>query len=208
MPTPNAHIIHLETSIDRLPLIKNLEKQSGLKLQIFFASDGSDAWNNPDTPKLHPWRYSYLSQGMVGCTESHIGILQKDYTKPFFIFEDDAELVVPFEAVQKFIESVKCDWDILLLSANEYIESAVVTADYSKIGRFWGTHAMLVNPKCCSKIIDTFTESWSAGIFLPADWLYNEAIRKKGLAVYGPPMAKQLFKQKDGLKSLITGNIR
>jgi hypothetical protein len=67
---------------------------------------------------------------------------------------------------------------------------------------------MLVNPRCCAKIMETFEEAKEAGIFLPADWMYNEAIRLKGLRVYGPTNPKRFFKQKEGLKSLITGNVR
>jgi hypothetical protein len=67
---------------------------------------------------------------------------------------------------------------------------------------------MLVNPRCCAKIMETFEEAKGTGIFLPADWMYNEAIRLKGLRVYGPLSPKQFFFQRAGLKSLITGNVR
>jgi len=205
-----AYVIHLPTSTERMPLIVNLERQTGLIIQIFLASDGQATWNDANSPKRHPWRFSQLTQGMVGCAESHFGILEQAMicTEPFFVFEDDTVMSAPFEEVQEFVRSVEHEWDIILLGANEYVESEQFTGSYSKVGRFWGTHAMLVNPRCCAKIMETFEEAKEAGIFLPADWMYNEAIRLKGLRVYGPLSPKQFFFQMAGLKSLITGNLR
>ena len=203
-----AYVIHLEGTANRLPLIEALQKGTGLPLTVFFASDGLATW--PIAPSFrHPWKFSRLTQGMIGCAESHLAVLEKAETakEPFFLFEDDTELVVPFQEVTDFVNSIKGRWDIILLGANEYVESAAAPTSV-KVGRFWGTHAMLINPACCSTIMDVFSEEIIDGIFLPADWMYNEAIRKRGLKVYGPAEPGRFFKQKSGLVSLITGNVR
>ena len=203
-----AYVIHLPKCTNRLQLIENLRAQINTPLQIFFASDGSATWNDLRVTKLHPRKNCLLTQGMVGCVESHMAILGLGGDAPFFVFEDDTEMRLPFQEVQDFIDSVEMRWDILVLGANEYVESEVVTESYRKIGRFWGTHAMLIHPRCCAQVLATFEEAKRAGVFLPADWMYNEAIRLKGLRVYGPTNPKEFFRQKPGLVSLITGNVR
>jgi len=204
---PDAYVIHLEGATDRLPLIKALQVATGLPLTVFFASNGQKTWNDPAIVKRHPWRFSTLTQGVIGCVESHVAILEQGAkaTEPFFLFEDDAEMVAPY---QDFIDGAPADWDILLLGANEYVESADPVGNYRKIGRFWGTHAMLIRPQCCSTILAIWVDSIANGVYLPADWLYNEAIRLKGLQVYGSPMVQGFFKQKAGLVSSLTGVVR
>jgi len=207
-----AYVIHLHTSTERVPLIEKLVKETGLIIQTYFASNGSDTWNDASIPKKHPWKYSQLTQGMVGCTESHLGVLQYGADMPdlapFFIFEDDAELLAPFEEVQEFVDSIEGSWDIILLGANEYVEFVSSENDYHRINRFWGTHAMLINPKCCAKIMATFEEMKRGGVFPPPDWMYNEAIKQKRLCVYAPVDPERFFRQKKGLISLLTGNVR
>ena len=201
-----AYIIHLEGAADRLPLIEALQMATGLPLTVFFASNGQKTWNDPTIVKHHPWKFSTLTQGVIGCVESHVAILQtqSDSTEPFFIFEDDAEFIRPY---QDFIDGSPADWDILLLGANEYVESTEYTAEYQKIGRFWGAHAILIRPQCCSTILAIWAESIKNGIYLPPDWLYNAAISLKGLNVYGSPVVKGFFKQTVGLVSQTTGKI-
>ena len=147
---------------------------------------------------------------MIGCAESHLGILEQGTLAfgPFFVFEDDVELLTTFNEVRQFIDSIEHEWDILLLGANEYVGSEQFTATYSKVNRFWGTHAMLIHPKCCAGIMSIFADATKDGIFLPADWMYNEAIRLSDIRVYGPTNPKRFFRQKEGLQSLITGNVR
>jgi hypothetical protein len=65
-----------------------------------------------------------------------------------------------------------------------------------------------VNTMFNMSIRQTFEESLGQGIFLPADWLYNETIKRYKLRVYGPAEPKMFFRQVPGLTSAITGKIR
>jgi GR25 family glycosyltransferase involved in LPS biosynthesis len=201
-----AYVIHLEAATERLPVIEELKEKSGLPVQIFSASDGEATWNNSAIIKEHPWKFTQLTRGMIGCLESHMAILEigAASTGPFFLFEDDAEMLAPF---QDFIDGAPPGWDILLLGANEIVNSMAHNKKYRRVLKFWGAHAMVVHGRCCSKILELARNHMQRGIYLPADWLYNTAIKTLGIPVYcsnGPGF----FKQKNGLISSITGNVR
>jgi len=202
-----AYIIHLECSKERLPLIEDLKKATGLPIQIFSGSDGRATWTDRSVEKRHPWNFTALTQGMIGCVESHVAILKmaSASTDAFFLFEDDAVMTAPF---QDFIDGAPEDWDILLLGANEYVDARPYEDGYMPINRSWGTHAMFIHPRCCPAIIDVYENSIRQGIYLPPDWLYNEAVRLKKVRIYGPTDVRGFFQQKAGFVSLLTGIVR
>ena len=202
----NAYMIHLEGATERLPLIEELKEKTGLPLQIFSASNGEATWNNEAIVKRHPSRFDNLTQGMIGCLESHMTILEREVasTEPFFLFEDDAEMLAPF---QDFIDGAPPQWDILLLGANQIVDSMAHNEKYRRVLKFWGTHAMVIHGRCTSKILEVARVYMKQGIYLPADWLYNTAIRTLGITAYCSN-GTGFFKQKSGLISSITGNMR
>ena len=220
-----AHVIHLESCVDREPIIERLQKSLSIPIEIFNASNGSQWWNDKSIPKKHPWQFDTVSIGMVGCAQSHISLLRKIYEttdKGVLLFEDDAELIQAPETLKAFVKSVKDfteetmydipkntrEWDIFLLGATEYVKSKPITHEIQRVYRFWGTHAMCIKHDKIPSIISTFEKYLSMGIFLPADWLYNKAIEEKHLVVYGPSQPKLYLQQSVGLISSITNKVR
>ena len=203
------HSINLDKS--RIPYINDLSEKTGIPITIFNASDGSEWWNS-DMPRRHPWGNDTITQGMMGCTKSHLDLLTDANKDGIYIFEDDTELVLPMNLVNIFIDdvikNVDNKWDIILLGANEYVSSKPITHEINRVYRFWGTHAMIVNGNVFGHIKKTFFDSMEDGIFLPADWMYNEAIRRFKLRVFAPSSPLLFFRQVPGLVSGITGRIR
>lgn len=213
-----GHIIHLPTATEREPLITALRDTLGWDLAIHPASDGSAWFHDPSVAKAHPWTRKPISQGNIGCTQSHLQILE--HASPdsgiAAIFEDDCVLQASREEIAAFVECAPANWDILLLGATEYVESRPATAGtrrcapptYRHVNRFWGTHALLVKPTAAAAALRAFAETQREGVFVPADWLYNEAIKRGKLVCYGPLTPTQFCCQAPGFISAITGKAR
>lgn len=216
-----AHVIHLDTLKDRVGHIRHLQNTMDFPITIFNASDGSQLWNSDTIPKKHPVAGQVMTQGGMGCTKSHLDIIERAYTdntrpaqanEAIYIFEDDVEPLLPAEYLNSLLTDISKlsddNWDIILLGATEYVSAKPITHQINRVNRFWGTHAMLIRGRVFKYIHQTFIDSLKEGIFLPADWLYNEAIRKYMLNVYGPANPKTFFRQIPGVISAITGKVR
>jgi GR25 family glycosyltransferase involved in LPS biosynthesis len=155
---------------------------------------------------------------MMGCAESHIRLLKGavDRGEDLIVFEDDCEILLTADGVMFALEHMReviqtvngGEWDILLLGANEYVDSQPVTPLISRISRFWGTHAMLIRSRAAREVLRVFVETQKEGVFYPADWLYNEAIKRRGLAVFAPTNPRAFCRQIPGLRSDVTGGVR
>ena len=191
--------------------IYKLSVDTNLNIITSKASDGSEWWDSGKTFS-HPWGGERLTAGMMGCAKSHLNLLTDGSKGGVVIFEDDAELTISMDCVHRFVDDVikQSDnkWDIILLGANEYVNSMPITQQITRVYRFWGTHAMIVHRDAFQFIKSTFKESFDEGIFLPADWMYNEAIRQHRMRVFAPSSPKLFFRQIPGLVSAITGKVR
>ena len=97
--------------------------------------------------------------------------------------------------------------DLIFLGVNEIVEGEpTANPGVQKVLRFWGTHAVIVGRKAMLAIFEVYTQSLKDGYALPADWLYSFAIKEKGLIAYAPLVP--IIRQRPGLVSLISGNIR
>ena len=135
------------------------------------------------------------------------------------VFEDDAEVVCDLDTLVNYmntVEEINPDWDILFLGANEWVDSLPFAETKGKpqydlvrrIDRFWGTHAFLIRRRAADLVVMKHTELLGKGFAYPADWLYAKTIKEYNLKVYGPSNPKSMIRQKPGLVSSITGNIR
>lgn len=211
----NPVVIHLAKATERLPLIENIKKIFN-QLEIFDAKDGSQWQADPQVQKAHPWTKISVTQGSIGCTQSHITLIEralKNGEKTLMLFEDDCDFKegVDTEAMMSYIDAAGIlePWDILLFSATEYVESAAtLSPDYKKVNRFWGTHALILRERGMRAALKAFAESQKQGSFLPGDWLYNEAIKLDGLVCYGPTDPFRFCRQKEGMVSYLTGAVR
>jgi len=98
-----AYSISLDKN--RVQYISDLSKKTGIPITIFNASDGSEWWNSKMSHK-HPWGNDSITKGMMGCTKSHLDLLNDTNKEGVYIFEDDAELVLPMNLVNSFIDDV------------------------------------------------------------------------------------------------------
>jgi GR25 family glycosyltransferase involved in LPS biosynthesis len=207
-------VIHLEKATERLPIIEVLKNL--FNVEVYNAKDGSDWMANPQIHKAHPWTKQPLTQGNIGCTHSHIELIHralKAGEKSLTIFEDDCDFIptVTKEEITKFIHGANIlgeSWDILLLGATEYVESSPVSEEYKRVGRFWGTHALILRERGMRAALKAFADSQKKGDFLPGDWLYNEAIKIDKLACFAPTNPFHFCRQKEGLLSYLTGAVR
>ncbi len=156
-----------------------------------------------------------VTRGMLGCAKSHLDILLSSYKRKLpsvALFEDDCELVGRPAEIRTWLEGAPEGWDLLLLGANEYVDTeagAGALGPYQPVQRFWGTHAMLVSRRAMHAALKVWAEAQKEGVFLPADWMWNEAIRREKLRCWGPAGGPaQFVRQKEGLRSAITGNLR
>ena len=211
----NPVVIHLAKATERLPLIENIKKIFN-QLEIFDAKDGAQWQADPQIQKAHPWTKIPVTQGNIGCTQSHIILIEralKNGDKSITLFEDDCDFKaeVDTEAMMSYIDGANIlePWDILLLGGTEYVESAATSSpDYKKVDRFWGAHALILRERGMRAALKAFAESQKEGDFLPGDWLYNEAIKLDGLVCYGPSDPFRFCRQKEGLLSYLTGTLR
>jgi GR25 family glycosyltransferase involved in LPS biosynthesis len=200
-------IIHRDEDTDREPTIEALEQALGHTIQRFDAISG-DFLLEQGFPSQHPRESTPTSAGNIGCTASHIEILEATLRSEFqqvCIFEDDAELVGELELYLDAVKNLP-EADLVFLGVNEIVDGEPVAERIFKIRRFWGTHAVLVNRRACEAIFEVYRQSLSDGYALPADWLYSHAIQTKGLVAYAP--VRPVIRQKPGLVSLTSGNVR
>ena len=210
-----AVVIHLAKATERLPLIDRL-KTIFTQLEVYDAKDGSEWQANPQIQKAHPWTKKPVTQGNIGCTHSHIELIHralKAGDKSLILFEDDCEFEpeVTTEIMMKYIHTANTlgePWDILLLGGTEYVETEILTSEYTKVNRFWGAHALILRERGMRAALKAFAASQKKGDFLPGDWLYNEAIKLDGLVCFGPSDPFRFCRQKEGLLSYLTGTLR
>jgi len=210
-----ATVIHLEQAVERKPLISRMKKLFPL-LDIYPAKDGAQWQGNPKIAKAHPLTKMPVSQGAIGCAHSHIDLIHDALLKKesaIVILEDDCEFGdLSREELTSYIfraNTLGEPWDILLLGATEYTESdETSSANYKKVGRFWGTHALILRERGMRAALKAFHDAQKEGIFLLADWMYNRAIRQEGLTCFGPTDPSRFCKQKEGLVSYLTGQVR
>jgi GR25 family glycosyltransferase involved in LPS biosynthesis len=225
-----AYVIHLEAAKERSSFVKQLQKNFICDVEVYKASDGSD-WEARDTiKKRHVLPSQTVTRGMLGCAQSHLDILFKTLKgvgtgqdqmptiggKQVILLEDDCQLLAPTYTIVNWLGGARLNKvDIVLFGANEYVEfeeppQHLISKqeDYVRVRRFWGTHAMLVRETAMKAALKVWAEAQKEGVFLPVDWMWNEAIRKEGLVCIGPRDPKLLCQQRPGLVSAITGTVR
>jgi len=206
-----ATVIHLEAAVERKPLLHRMNEL--FSVEVYTAKDGSKWLVDPRIAKAHPLTKEPVSQGNLGCTHSHIDLIYHALNKESLVLlEDDCEFRdgVDKKDIAQFVHFANTlqPWDILLLGATEYVESEpTASPDYKRIQRFWGTHALILRERGMRAVLKAFHAAQLKGEFLPADWLYSNAIRE-GLICLGPADPFRFCRQKEGLQSYLTGKVR
>jgi GR25 family glycosyltransferase involved in LPS biosynthesis len=218
-----GYILHLRSAKEREGLVQALQADFFIPLEVMAASTGEDWLRRPDIVKKHVRQGQEVTQGMLGCAHSHIDLLYRSLKEggieELYVFEDDCQLRAAPAAIKAWVDRMRstgAPWDILLLGANEYVESEAGTLRWGedqtirvqRVGRFWGTHAMVVRPRAAQAALKVFAEAQREATFLPADWMWNEAIRKGDLLAFAPLQPTEFCQQAPGLISAITGTVR
>jgi len=208
-------VIHREKDKEREIFIETFEKKMELELQRVEGMDGESLVASGH-PRKHPRGDEDASYGNIGCTATHVSILNTFLEESEFeyicIFEDDVELITEAIDIYEYIDYSWSlpEWDILFLGVNEIVEGEVLQEQplLSKVKRFWGTHAVILTRKAAQAILNTYADSLQQGYALPADWLYSFAIRNGNLTAYCPTDPRACVQQKEGIVSTCTGNLR
>ena len=190
---------------NRLKLVEKLAKDIKLPVEIFNAISGL-LYIDKYEGFTHILKGEKITNGMIGCLESHIQVLEEiEPDKNLLLFEDDCEFI---EDSSSFFHDLH-DFDIMCLGTNENVEFELFEGkDYVRIFRFWGAHAILLRENGIQAVLKTYEKYYNQKIFLPADWLYSYAIKEHNLNAYAPINPKRFFKQKSGLVSNVNGRIR
>jgi len=204
-----SYVIHMSSATEREEIVQKLE--DFFQAKRMEAVKGDLVLEKYKSCK-HPLFGQKVLIGAIGCIESHIAILkQAKLGKPYLgIFEDDCEINVSVSEIEHFLsENIPDDWDIICLGTTESVKPySSVNSEVDKIGRFWGTHAMIVKKEIIPKLLFTYNRLMKEKIFPVADWFYAFAIQEHKLNVYAPHKSKAFVCQKEGLVSSITGGIR
>ena len=200
-------VIHRSQDTDRESCIIELEEKIRTQIQREEGVDGSLVATT-DFPRRHPWTGA-TTAAELGCLLSHVNILEKFPAGFLYIcvFEDDAEVVGDFDGYLERVFALDKPADIIYLGVNEIVEGeGTADAGIKKVTRSWGAHAVIFNRKAAAAVLKTHKNYLKKGFALPADWLYNYAIKECGLTAYACVAAT--IRQKPGLISKITGKVR
>lgn len=200
--------IHLARETHREAHMTVLQNRLNHTMTTWIASDGS-TMDLSTWPRRHPIDRQ-TRPGAIGCLDSHIRLLEKMIAEDHAvigIFEDDAEVLVDRHVISDFVNGAP-EWDILILGANEWVDSQAIRPGIVKVTRFWGTHAFLIKRRAAVATLATFKRLAAMGFAYPADWLYAQSILHGRLTVYGPSECKGFIRQVPGLPSAITDHLR
>ena len=202
--------IFLERLSDRETYIEELEEDLDCKIVRVSAIDGNEFENIYSLMK-HIRPCDTLTRGMIGCTLSHMKVLQSSDSEYTTIFEDDCVFRKNKSELESFLKKIDQlePFDILCLGANEIVDFIDTEFDSIKrVFRFWGTHALVVKNRVTPLMSSIIYEYMKDKIFIPVDWLYSTVITRHNLIAYSYVDPKQFFYQKTGLRSSINDSIR
>lgn len=204
-------MIHRSENKEREEGMRLFESRLQRKIQIVRGLEGKD-FVKLGFPTKHPRNKEPTTPGNIGCTLSHIYILEaflKLDGNYVLVLEDDVEYRSCFFEYIEDSFKMSPSWDILFLGVNELVDSTKTeNPAIHRVTRFWGTHAVILNRKAVTAICEEFKTSVKDGFALPADWLYSHTIKEKGLVAYSPSEPRIFVQQKEGLVSTCTGNVR
>lgn len=113
--------------------------------------------------------------GAIGCTKSHIECLRTAKTNGWdhiLMLEDDAWLIHPevlVHQVSSFLSRFQDDWDVLLLSGNNYPPFKIEAPDCFRVANCQTTGCYLVCSRYYDKLIQNFEEGLAELIANPGN---------------------------------------
>jgi GR25 family glycosyltransferase involved in LPS biosynthesis len=183
-------VIHLERATERKALIATMEANLGTPIRICSASDGSASMRDPSFSKAHIEPGATVTQGAIGCLESHIAVLDEfassgdEYR---LILEDDTVFFKGADYIRELVAHAHTcgDWDMLYLAYSGCdTNRRIVSNRLMRMGFVCGTYAMLLKKSAIPKLKKALQETRSSGRFYPADWVYSKAIESYRLIAF------------------------
>ena len=175
------YMIHLERATERLPVIKELERQLNIKLQIFEGADGY-ALIREGHPTTCQQRGPPATRGPgdIGCTVSHINICKDAISKNYeyiVIFEDDCVFTSDLPILAASLEQVKMPWDLLLLGGNPHTFLHIPGTSVSTVTTFDCTHACVLNTNFMHELVKTYQSYYDVNCTLSIDTMYSNVLK-------------------------------
>lgn len=185
-------VINLDKDNERFQNIKtNLEKNN-IKFKRFPAVYGENI--NTNTINKY-FKNDKLSKGQMGCSLSHIKLLQKiskeNNMKKYIIMEDDAYIIDDsYYVLNKFLNMID-NWDLVYIGGNKiygkkYKKNIIIPLN--KEGYNFGTFGYVVNSKSAKKILDLILP-----MDKPIDKEFKSIYNKIKVYTIVPPIVKHNY---------------
>ena len=201
-------VIHLETAVERKPLIAAMERALGVPVRIHGASTG----RGQVLPHVQPG--SHATRGAIGCYESHLEVLKQfaDSGDEYrLVLEDDTVFFIDTPAISKVVEEANrlANWDMIYISYSNIVSTDPLPSSIlCKINGCYGTYAMLLRRSALPKLSAALAYIQASGHFYPADWVYKRAIEAHGLVALGPIKKDAFAWYQLGIYSYVGNGIR
>ena len=115
------------------------------------------------------------SCGEDGCRDSHLGILERQSTFPFAVFEDDCILMKPWSIVEKAMKQLPKDWDALWIGGNVRVPLKRYSENLFIVKNTFALHAVIYNSE---KMVDYILENHNTKTGENLDVFYNRVIQE------------------------------
>lgn len=158
-------LINLDKRIDRLSITSKLLNEFGYDFTRYSAIDSLLKWDdvkdlvdsNSMLPIINNYRTQHheLSKEAVGCYLSHYNLwkdLKKSNEPYYIIFEDDTLPTITFDDLQKKLNIVPENWDIILFGGLYHRNKKVKGTNLCHIKRFYCLHAYMISKKGAEKL--------------------------------------------------------
>jgi hypothetical protein len=119
--------------------------------------DRLEAFQKQNFP-FHIERFSGIidKDGEVGCKKAHLGILTKQHKFPFVVFEDDCQLINDCCYVDKAMQQLPENWDMLYVGANLQEPLERYSENLFHLHGAWCAHAIIYNSQ---RVVDYIVEN-------------------------------------------------
>jgi hypothetical protein len=119
--------------------------------------DRLEAFQKQNFP-FHIERFSGIidKDGEVGCKKAHLGILTKQHKFPFVVFEDDCQLINDWCYVDKAMQQLPENWDMLYVGANLQEPLERYSENLFHLHGAWCAHAIIYNSQ---RVVDYIVEN-------------------------------------------------
>jgi len=201
-------VIHLDTAVERKPLIAAMEHALGVPVRIHKASTG----HGPVLPHVQPG--SRATRGAIGCYESHLEVLKEfaDSGDEYrLILEDDTVFFIDSSAIHRIVDEANrlANWDMIYISYSNIVSTqSLPSSTLCRIHGCYGTYAMLLRRSALPKLSAALAYIEASGHFYPADWVYKRAIEANELVALGPIKKDAFAWYQLGIYSYVGNGIR